>query len=150
MKKNIVILLLIVFAFGCSSDEELETGNVEHELIGKGSLYGDGEEGISKENLIIEDQDSWITLINKMDTSNVVSDSFTETDVDFTEFVIIAVFDEIKFNDGYNLDLEITTDSESVFVKSIDGFTNGNLALVIIQPYNIIKIPKTDLSIVFQ
>lgn len=150
MKEYLVIALLAVFTFGCSSSEEPEMESIAYNLIAKGNLYGDGAEGISKQNLVIKDQDSWTTLINKMDTSNVVSDSFTETDIDFTKFIIIAVFDEIKVNDGHEVVLEITTDSESIFVKRIDELTNGNLALVITQPYIITKILKTDSSIIFQ
>lgn len=134
MKKIIVIVVFAFLTIACNSEEELITENIEFTLISDGNLFGDGAEGISKQNLIIQDQDSWVTLINKMDIVNNVSDSFTETAIDFSEFMIIAVFEEVKSNGAYYVDLEILTDSESVFVNRIDESPNGNLALIIASP----------------
>lgn len=151
MKKYIVVVLLTVLTIAsCSSSEELETEKVSFTLISKGSIYGAGEEGIVEQNAVITDNETWTSLMSKMDAVNNISDSFAETDIDFTEFIIIAVFDEVKGNGGYEVLLEVTTDSESVFVNRVDTIPEGNAITVVTQPYSIVKIKKTDLTIVFK
>lgn len=85
-----------------------------------------------------------------MNSVNNVSNSFTETDINFSEYTIIAVFDEIKGNGGYSLDLNIISNSENIIVTILDLFSTGNTPDVITQPFYIVKIPNTNLPITFE
>lgn len=151
MKKNILILLTIL-TFSCTSNDENTKENTNFDVISKGALHGAGNEGIMEQNLIITDSDAWTSLVNQMDFVNNVSNSFSEVAIDFSEFTVIAVFQDVKSNGGYGLDMEITTDSKSIFVditELVPG-VEDNVTTVVTQPYYIVKIPKTDLSIVFK
>ncbi|TPN86818.1 hypothetical protein [Aquimarina algicola] len=152
MKNNFLIILLSIFALSCSSDDKnLEMTDVESIVIAKDNLYGNGEEGIMKQNLIISDQATWNDLITKMNSVNNVSDNFTEIDIDFSEYTVIAVFDTIKGNGGYSLKLDITSNSENVIVN-VTSFVleGGGATTVITQSFNIIKIHNSDLPIIFK
>ena len=48
--------------------------NIEPILIAKDNLYGNGGEGISEQNLVISDQNTWIELISQMNSVNNVSE----------------------------------------------------------------------------
>ncbi len=61
-------------------------------LIGKGDL--NGNQGPNKSGLHIKDLNSWESLTNEMDTERNETQSFTETDINFNKYHIIAVIDE--------------------------------------------------------
>jgi len=151
MKKKILIILLSVFVLSCSSDDDnSEMANVESTLIAKNNLFGNGAEGITKQNLIISNQTAWNDLISKMNSVNNASDNFTETDINFSEYTIIAVFEEIKGNGGHNLELNIMSNSENIIVNVTDLIPEGDATTVITQPFNITKIHNSDLPIIFE
>lgn len=151
MEKNILLVLLSIVVLSCNSDDDnsrFET--VDSTLISKGALYGNGAEGISKQNLVISDQYIWNELITKMNSVNNVSEKFSEIDIDFSKYMVIAVFDDIKVNGGHDLELDIRSNSEAIVVNITDLMPEGNLTAVITQPYHIVKIIKSELPIVFE
>lgn len=151
MKKSIVIILLAAVIISCNSnDKNSEFTNVEFTLIAQDNLYGNGAEGIVEQNLIISNQTAWNDLIAQMNTVNNVSDNFTETDLNFSEHTIIAVFDEVKGNGGYSLELHIRSNSENIIVKVTDLVPEGNATTVMTQPFYIAKIQNSDLPILFE
>ena len=151
MKKNVLILLLSIIALSCNTDDDnSEIGNIESTLIAKGNLFGDGTEGITVQNIVIADQTTWNSLITQMNLINNISDSFTETDIDFSEYTIIAVFDEIKGTGGHSLELDIITNSDNIIVRITDIHPDGNATTVITQPFHIVKITNSDLPILFE
>jgi len=149
--KNILIILLSIFVLSCSSDDDNSNStNIESTLIAKDNLYGNGAEGITEQNLIISNQTAWNNLISQMNSVNNVSDSFTVTDINFSEYTIIAVFDEIKGNGGHSLELSITSNSDHIIVNVTDLVPEGNATTVITQPFHIVKISNSDLPIIFE
>ncbi len=119
-------------------------------LIGKGNLHGSGAEGIEKQNLVITTTEEWKDLLNKINAVNKVSDSFSETDIDFSEYTIIAIFEEVKNSGGHSLDLVIQETKDKMLVDVLRKSPDGIATSVMTQPYYIVKIPKTSLPIVFE
>lgn len=152
MKAQFLTLLFIAsgILMGCNNDDNSNTIKVESTLIAKDNLFGNGNEGISKENMVITNTGTWNELITKMNTTNNVSNSFSEIDIDFSKYVVIAVFDEIKANGGHSLELNIFSNTENIIVKITDLAPQGNATTVITQPYHIVKILKTNSPIVFE
>ena len=150
--KNIIYLILIslFFTISCNkSVDNVQSVNIDPILIADGELSGNGFELITPSNIIITDTTSWDLLLNKIDSYNVESDAFSETDIDFSEYTIIAVFDEIKPHNNFDISIsDIVESSDNIEitiekVSGVDGYT------VIIQPFYIVKIPKSDKPIVF-
>ncbi|MDN3491936.1 hypothetical protein [Winogradskyella bathintestinalis] len=81
MKLNTLIILSVIFIQSCKSVKTVQNKgtliNTESVLIAEGNLYGSGEEGIQKQNLVITSNDDWKALINQMNSVNNVSSSFT-------------------------------------------------------------------------
>lgn len=151
MKNKALIILLSILILSCSSNNEnSRVANIEPTLIGKGNLLGNGDEGIIEQNIVITDQDSWNSLIAQMNLINNVSDSFSETNIDFSEYKVIAVFDELKGSGGHSLELNIIFNSENIIVNIIKLFPEGNVTTIITQPYYILKIPTSELQIIFE
>lgn len=151
MLKNILLISLSLLFVGCDSENhDTENLDIDTVLISKGDLYGNGAEGIVEQNLIITEESTWNNLVIQMNSANNVSDDFTELDIDFNEYDVIAVFDELKANSGHELDLNITSNSYSIIVTVTDLNPEGNVLGVMTQPYHIVKILKSNLPIVFE
>lgn len=145
---KIFLISIIVFATGCTppEDKHIQNNQVCFSTVGKGALYGDGAEGIPPSNMIITNNTDWQNLMTQMNTVNNVTDSFTETDIDFDVYEIIAVFLDVKPN-GWEVTItKITEDDTGIHVyKNETEF----LYSVMTQPFHIVKIFKNDKEVVF-
>lgn len=147
--KNILLILTIAL-ISCSSNNDNLNKNVNFSLIGQGQLHGNGAENIEKSNVVIENTTSWNDLIEKMNTVNNVSDNFTETDIDFSQYLIIAVFDNIYSNGGHSIDIISIVENEINITVKVDKLMAGDDTQIITQPFHIVKIPKTEKPIIFK
>jgi hypothetical protein len=152
MKKSLLLILVSIFVLSCNSDDDTtpETVVIESTLIAVDNLFGNGAEGIPEQNMVITNQDAWNNLIAQMDSVNNESDGFSEINIDFSEYTVIAAFDAIQGNGGHILDLTIMATPENILVSVTDLVPQGGATTVITQPYHIVKIPVTDLPIVFE
>ncbi|WP_179339266.1 protease complex subunit PrcB family protein [Winogradskyella ludwigii] len=154
MKKYIIISLTLLFVVNCKSNKmdqnNAEMVNAESVLIAKGNLYGSGEEGITKQNRVIDNQNDWKDLIAQMNTVNNVSDHFSETEINFSKYTIIAVFNGVKGSGGHSIDIDISSTSKNTLVTVNYSAPKGNATSAMTQPYYIAKILKSNLPIVFQ
>lgn len=149
MRKKILMLVTIVSLIACTEDDPI-WNTVEYSLVGQGALYGNGDEGIEQSNLVINDADSWNALISKMDAVNDVSGSFDETEIDFDQYQIIAVFDGIRSTGGYTIDVVEIAENETKLKVFTECLGEGNATTVMTQPFQIVKISKTDKVIEFE
>ncbi|GGW58806.1 hypothetical protein DFQ11_101964 [Winogradskyella epiphytica] len=151
MKLQALIILSLLFVFSCkTSKNAAKMANTDSVLIAKGNLYGSGSEGIEKQNTIIDNQSDWENLMAQMNSVNKVSDTFTETKIDFENYIAVAVFDDVKGSGGHSLELEVTTTSEKRIVNIIRTSPEGHATMVMTQPFCIVILPKTDAPIEFQ
>lgn len=124
---------------------------INFELIGKGVLHGAGSEGIPEGNLIIDKQENWQNLIEKMDASNSVSNNFAVHQADLNKFIIIACFDRVRPNGGYDLTInEIEELSSSVVVYLKHNEPSGMATSIMVQPFHIVMIPITSKKVDFK
>jgi hypothetical protein len=118
---------------------------IEPVLIGKGELSG--SEGFTKQNRVITSVEEWNELKTAMrDRVNTL----TETDVDFSAYQVIAIFDEIHPSGGWSIDITGIVEYSDRIVVAISNLKTGNIASVLTQPYHIVKIAASDKKIVFQ
>ncbi len=149
--KTLILILSILVVTSCGSDDDNQTAQstpITFTEIGKGSLYGNGSEGISQSNLVITNESDWQNLIDQMNSyNNNVSNLFSETNIDFQSYIVIAVFLEVN---GFLQYVEITNINEydrNILVSK----TQIDTALsTISQPFHIVKIPITEKPIEFE
>ena len=150
MKTKILIIAIILgIAISCNENDD-DLNPINFTEIGQDNLYGNGEENILQQNLTISDTETWNDLLDKMNTVNNESDEFTETDIDFEEFVIIAVFDKIYGHGGYSIDIMRIFENTNTITVKVDHISKGDATLIMTQPFHIVKIPRTDKLIVFE
>ncbi|AGC75632.1 hypothetical protein LX97_00324 [Nonlabens dokdonensis] len=148
--KNCIFLLSLFLFISCNNDDdvsepEIQTGPISFVEIGRGKLNGFGSEGILKSNLIIDNSTDWINLINQMD-SDVIISRLTETNIDFNNYTVIAVFDDV-FTEVYFI--EITSMIENQNDITVTTVLDGGGFTAVSQPFHIVKIPKTTKPFVF-
>ncbi|MDD2985082.1 protease complex subunit PrcB family protein [Flavobacterium sp.] len=115
-------------------------------------------EGISMENFIINENSSWINIKNLMDAPYIAfglgnyytETNFTETTIDFTNYTVIAVFDQVYGNGGHSIDITNITEFENNITVTVENLQTGNTSSVVTQTYHIVKIPKATKPIVFE
>jgi len=145
MKIFITILFSLVLV-GCPKNEE---GGFT--TLSKGNLFGNGAEGFKKENIVISSKKEWKFFLSKFDTTNKVSKTF-ENAIDFSEEMIVICLDNVRSSGGFSVEIievikEASTTLIKVKFKSPKPMDMVNS--VIIQPYHIVKINKTNKKIKF-
>ncbi|MDR0368280.1 MAG: protease complex subunit PrcB family protein [Bacteroidales bacterium] len=147
----ICVLLVGFLLAGCEKDKGKGAGesvNVPFTTIAQGDLFGGGREGFTKQNIIISTATDWENLKTAMPDNMV--ESFAETDIDFSVYQIIAVFDEVKPNGGWSIDVMSITQVANKIVVTLSNVKTGDDTCVITQPFHIVKIPISQKEIVFQ
>jgi len=149
MKINSAILIITLLVFGCKTNQS-KLNPEQYSVIAKGNLHGAGEEGFTKENMVITSQSEWESLRSQMDAVNNVSDNFSDSEIDFSRYRVIAIFDEVKSTGGHSLGVSIQANSDTLIVDVIRKAPEGMATTVVTQPFYLIKIPKSDLQIEFK
>jgi len=150
MKKHILLFSILIWSVLSCDNNSLEETPLTMINIYKGELYGNGQENISKQNTVIKNTSDWDELMDKMNSVNNVTERFSETNIDFSNYIIIAVFDEVKMYGGHSIDITSITEHDENIIVSVENLLPGGLAAVITQPFHIVKIPKTNKPIVFE
>ncbi|MCU4176843.1 hypothetical protein [Carboxylicivirga sp. N1Y90] len=145
---QLILIIILIITLGCNDANDIPiVKDISFEEIAKSALYGNGEEGISQSNMVIQNENDWKSLMTKMDSYNNATENFNKKNVDFDSYTIIAVFLEIKMY-GHEVGINKVTEKENhLYISTIE---KQSMATVICQPYSIIEIPKTELPIIFE
>jgi hypothetical protein len=125
------------------------TSDGDFVTIGKGNLSGTGAENIPKQNIVITDPNDWTALMNAMNTVGDKTKKFTETDIDFNQYQIVAVFDDLKLYTGSTIDITEVTETQSNINVSVENIKPYGFLAALSQPFHIVRIPKSDKPIVY-
>ncbi|MEN8125874.1 MAG: protease complex subunit PrcB family protein [Bacteroidota bacterium] len=151
-KKSILFIAVIhILLISCiNKDDNNELNQIEFTTIGQGNLYGNGRENIVEQNLVVSNENDWNELINKMNSVNNVSNGFTKSNIDFSNFTVLAVFDEIKTSGGHSIDMIKIVENDTEIIVTIDHILPGIATTIMTQPYHIVKISKNNKTIIFE
>lgn len=149
--KNIFLIGSILVFFGCNSGKKAMKVEDSLQLISKGSLHGAGQEGIEAQKTIISSEGEWRALLQKINSVNNVSESFKNNEIDFSEEVVIAVFDGVKNTGGHAIQVSRVEETEKNLTLHITKTTpQGMATAVMTQPYYLAKMKKPSKPIVFE
>ncbi len=151
VSKTLILSLVLFLSLSCNNSDDNQTSanvtsTITSSLIGKGSIT---DPNIPLQNTLISNQTQWVALLDLMNSVNNVSNNFTETNINFNLFDVVAVFRNPISNSSSTVDIisiEETETNRLVIVRNlINGISND-----ISQPYHIVKIPKSAKPVVFQ
>lgn len=150
-----IILILSVFALvSCNNDDDGNTNFQSTDItsveIGKGSLQGNGSEEIPQSNLVITNTNNWQSLLNQMDSYNVATDEFSELNIDFSNHLVLAVFDDVRPHNNYSIEIENIVEEDSSVIVNYSQTSGDEGFTVVTQPFHIVRIPITNKEIIFE
>ncbi|WP_294818869.1 protease complex subunit PrcB family protein [uncultured Flavobacterium sp.] len=157
MKRIILAAAMAVSLYSCQDDDSgpIATTNngpvaVTFTEIGNQELMG--SENFEVPRLVIDNEADWNALKAQMDLYNPYSAGFTENDIDFSQYKVIAVIDELRTSGGYDITIaSVSRDREQITVHIEHSDSGpGNAASVLTQPFHIVKIPYSPLPVVFE
>ncbi|KQT17586.1 hypothetical protein ASG31_09300 [Chryseobacterium sp. Leaf404] len=151
MKKYLLILFSALFFIlnSCQDDEEnvaVQTP-VSFSLIGKGNFYGGTY--VTPQKSVINNTTDWNNFLTQVNAQTNVSDSFTETNINFSQFMLIVVVDQVQNSGGHSIDIMTAIENSQNITIDVEKLLNGNAATVITQPYHIVKIQKSTKPVIF-
>ena len=144
--KTVIMILFSFLLVGCPKNDE---GGFTS--LSKGSLFGNGAEGFKKENIVISSKEEWKSFLLKTDTTNKISKTF-ENAIDFSKEMVIVCIDKVRNSGGFSVEIIEAVKEGDTFlikVKTESPKPMSMVTSVIIQPYHIVKIKKTNKKIKF-
>jgi len=149
--KRILLLTLVtsaLFMVSCHENEENDVASIpiNSQLIGKGYI---SSHSMPQQNIAITNTTQWNNFLTDLDSSYNVSGSFTETNIDFNQYMLIVAFDQVYNNGGHSIDIIAIDESSQSINVDIEKLLQGNTTSVITQPYHIVKIPKILKPVVY-
>ena len=152
MKKYLLILISALFFIlnSCQDDEQnaVAPTPITFSLIGKGNFYGGTY--LTPQNSVITNNADWNNFLAQADATNNVSGSFTETNVNFNQFMIIVAVDQVQNSGGHSIDIMSAIEHPLNITVEVDKLLIGDATTVITQPYHIVKIQKSTKPMIFQ
>ncbi|MCX8532884.1 hypothetical protein [Chryseobacterium luquanense] len=153
MKKHLLLLLcsILFISISCRNEDEEQVeskAQINFQLIGKGNLMGSSY--APPQNTVITNSTQWTNFLNQIDgPNNHPSSGFTETNIDFNQFMIILVVDAVYPNGGHSVDIMTIDENAQNIEVDVEKLLQGDVTAVITQPYHIVKIPKIIKPVVF-
>lgn len=145
----IIVLLLNLSCINKKVHEDMQQSKIT--TVYKGSLFGAGAEGFTKENIVIQSEKEWQKVLNKLNTTNNMSEQFKGT-VDFSKKDVIIAVDNVRNTGGFSININEVSEKKDTIEISVVTKGPGpsdNVIMAITQPIHIVLINKTNKEIVF-
>ena len=152
MKTLFLSFMCIIMLTGCSDDNNTSTPfepvTINPVLIGKG--FFSSQENLSPSNLVITNQTSWNQFLEQINIFYNYSSTFSETTIDFTTYQIIAVIDSQRPDTGHSVNIDTVIENENDITVDFSVLNSGDGFTAMIQPFHIVKIPRSSKPVIFQ
>src|SRR5690554_94519 len=153
MKKIFLIAILSMVLVNCSSDdnESFSSQNIEFSTIAHYAIpntpFLDNPES---QNIIISDSTNWEDFLMNLEYHLGYSIDI-DNSVDFETHQIISVFDQIRPTGGFGINvISVAENQNNIIVNLETSYDDGITFQMPIQPFHIVKIPKSDKPVVFE
>ena len=150
--KNLIFLTMLFLTLGCSKNNDekavssFEPVTITPVLIGKGASRN---HNTLLQSVLIANQTQWSALLNNMNANGNTSNYFTTTNIDFTNFDVVAVFRNDISNGSSSVDITNIVENLNSRIVTVQNLQNG-LTQDIATPFHIVKIPKSLKPVLFQ
>ena len=158
--KKLFLLLFFLMVISCNDDDVAPVVTppfvpvvIEPILISKRDITPNV---INPQKTVIDTNEEWNALLNQIDNFyqpfgiDFMTLYFSESIIDFNNYTIITVFDQVYNNGGHSVDIMNITEFEDNIKVTVENLQTGNTSNVGTQPYHIVKIPKATKPIVFE
>lgn len=149
MKKIFLAVILSMTIISCSNDDNqsFSTQEIDFSLIAKGNpniaFYDNSETAL----IVFKNTNDWNHFLSDISESINVAFAFSDTEIDFDAFEVIAV---IRTPQPTESEVEITNIIEHLDFITVTTASNNGAATIPTQPFHIVKIPKLSKPVVLE
>ncbi len=147
--KQIFLFFILLFALTSCDRDELPYSDVQYSAIAKGDSFP-YDESVTPTFLVIKNTEAWNNLLAEMSAPNDLVKNFSETNIDFNKYQIIAVIDRTNGNGGHSIDIVKMSQNRKTIIVKVEKLKTGDLTSRLSRPYEIVKIEKTNKKVVFE
>ncbi|MDR0801752.1 protease complex subunit PrcB family protein [Fluviicola sp.] len=152
MKTIILILASSFMLFSCKKEQKNAMGTttpvaVTPVVISQGILgctYCTSQPNA----FVVTNTTNWDTVMTNL--ANNGNATFTETIIDFNDYMLLAIFDKGRPTGGYSVSVTSVTENINQIVVNVAYTGTGDATQMPTCPYIIVKIPKSNKPVVFQ
>lgn len=149
MKKFLFLFVTSLFLLGCNNDDAPETtqGPMEFEVLFQSALTGD-EITPSPYGYVVTSLDELYSMNNLFIDGLYQTDVFSDTD--FGNYYLLYVLDRYKPDSSYYIEVNsVYENTNNVDINITSDSTDGVAFQQPMQPFTVVKIPKTNKPINF-
>ena len=109
-------------------------------------------EGILESNFTINNAKEWGAFLEKIAIENKVSTNFSKVTIDFSEHILVCVFDTIRNTGGFEIEIEnifIENNGVNILYSTKKPGPTDMVTMVVNQPYHLVKTEKREGTITF-
>ncbi|AFU69292.1 PrcB_C superfamily protein [Psychroflexus torquis ATCC 700755] len=146
--KPILLLLLSMVLFSCSSEDDMTKADSRLEFVKDGN-FNDENRSLANQNFSISNQSE---LENTFADKESFLSYFDENPINFQQDILLIATDEVRNTSGYSIDILFESENETTLVFKIQNNSpeGSMVTLPLLIPYQVKKIPKTNKEIIFQ
>lgn len=157
--KNLIVPILLsalcsmsVSSCGTTKEKPVDKAPAQNEIpftqIGRGALFGGGQEGFDEMNAtvyILRSQEEWDDFKTRLNSANTVTGAFKEDDLDFENEMVVACVDRMRGSGGHEIVIESISESNtSLEIRVLHKAPGDMAASVLTQPFHVVRLPKSD------
>jgi hypothetical protein len=145
MQSFILIFISVFTLLSCSNDDDVTftPQNITPILIVKGNENNN----LVQQNTKVSNSVQWNDILESFSSQTV--STFTETDIDFTQFDVLVCLDVPRYHTAHAIEMVSIIENQEIIEVNIEQTVFGVGFSAVIRPYHIVKIPKTTKPVVF-
>jgi hypothetical protein len=146
--KTTILILSFFLATSCNNDDDNQIDQstpINFTDISKGELFN-GNYNPTQHGVVFDNEDDWNNFKNNIWQ---IASFPPESDIDFDQDIVLAVFDEPRPTGGHSIDIISVMDNGQNIVVTYDKLMNGDDTTIPTRPYHFVKIPITSKPIEF-
>lgn len=147
--------LFFLLLFSCDSDSIVSNTpftpiNIDFNIIGSGKISLTGTSmDVLPGNYVLTNQNDWTVLLSKINAANPDTTQSFNTNVNFNDFIVVALFDQERSGGGNSIFVTSIIENQTQIGITV-GLQTGGIINVMQQAFQLVKIPKTTKAITFQ
>ncbi len=142
---SVFLIAFTLFSCNKNNNEEQQTASITSINLAKGATTPVLDNG----NYVIENSTNWNSLLSMFSNGVIIDNVFSETNIDFSQFMVIAVIDEGHTTGGWSIDITNISETSTNIEVTYSNLDNGDDTLIAIQPFHVVKIPKSNKPVIF-
>lgn len=147
-KVYLLITFVAILFLSCNknNNEENQPVNITPVEIAKNHFMSNH---VNPSNYVIKTQIEWNNFIALINNSINVNYVIGQPNIDFQNDMVIAIIDSVYSTGGWSVDITNVIENSNSITVNYTNLETGDDTMIVVQPFEIVKIPKSNKPIEF-